>query len=252
MSNNILINKTREVLVSGYDPNRLCANELSCIESEVPQNCILVFGINPAGDENDAKKEANELYLYYLPETNIDDRTYSKFYKPIFETISTATNGNAKWGWCNYSRDQLNDIIEADDKLKPYSEAVKSHYNAYCNKKYSIYIGEFFYYHMTSQAQFLNLVDISNINTYFVEMLNLHIDEIIDRKNTISCIFINNATASRYLSDALNNSDYRSSIDYKYKGHTYRIIFGSMLSGRRSMDVFSKDRLINEMREYVL
>lgn len=140
MSNNILINKTREVLVSGYDSKRLCANELSCIETDVPQNCILVFGINPAGDENDAKKEEYGLYLYYLPETNISDRTYSKFYKSIFETISTATNGNAKWGWCNYSRDQLDVIIEADEKLKPYSEAVKRYYNSYCNKKYSIYI----------------------------------------------------------------------------------------------------------------
>ena len=251
MSKGILVNKTKEILKPNYNEKRLCTSELECVKSKAPQKCILVFGINPAGDEKDAVAEENSLYLYYLQDYIINDRTYSKFYKPIFETISKATNDNAKWGWCNYDSTEISDKINNDEKLKPHRDIILNIYNSHSKKDYSIYIGEFFYYHMTSQTDFLTLIDSSKLNNYLLEMLNMHIDEIVNSNNDISCILINNAVASRELCTALKIDGFPSFYDYTYQNKTFRIFFASMLSGQRSMDVFSKDRLIKEIKEYL-
>lgn len=246
-----LIDKTKEILKPGYNDNCLCTSELECVRSETPQKCILVFGINPAGDEKDAVYEDNSLYLYHLPDYNIKDRTYSKFNKPIFDIVSRATNNNAKWGWCNYNTSEIKEIINKDQKLRPHFDVILNHYSEYKDKEYSIYIGEFFYYHMTNQSEFLKMIDSSKLNDYLIEMLNMHIEEIVNHNNAVSCIYINNATISGELCKALDIDGYPSYIDYKYQDCSIRIFFGSMLSGQRSMDVFSKDRLTNEMKEYL-
>lgn len=248
MNSNLFINKTTEVLLPGYNKNRLCSTEFKSVRSKDSQKCILVFGINPAGDESNAIGEKDSCYLYYLPGVNIPGRTYSTFYKPIFELVSKAAINNVKWAWCNYHFNEIDDIINKDTKLKEYSDEIRKHYSDYKDKKYSLYIGEFFYYHMTSQTDFLKLIDSSKISNYYIEMLNLHIDEIVNHGNTVELILVNNATASHELCKSLGVNEGCSYYDYNYKDHQYRILFAAMLSGRRAMDTFSKARLINEIK----
>jgi len=244
-------NKTKEILLPGFNEKRISGNEFCCVTSNEAQRCILVFGINPAGDENEAMVESDSTYLYYLPDLNIKNRTYSPYYKPIFEVFSRATDNNAKWAWCNCSAVEIKEIIERDVSLKQYSEVIQSYYRDYKTKKYSIYIGEFFYYHMTNQAELLKLIDSSLISKYVIEMLNLHIDEIVNHGHSIDLIYINNASISHYLCNAFGLSDYSSNYDYNYNNQKYRIVFGSMLSGMRAMDTFSKARLIEEIKEHL-
>ena len=115
-------------------------------------------------------------------------------------------------------------------------------------KTHSIYIGDFFYYHMTSQSEFLKLVDSSQVEEYVIEMLNMHIETIIN-KNTVEFVYVNNAMASHLLCKAEKISDGISKFVHEYKGHKYTVLLGSMLSGQRAMDVFSKARLVQEMRD---
>ena len=251
MENKSFISQTEMILLPGFNIKRLCSTEFECINSKEAQKCILVFGINPSGDEKDAIGEKDSKYLYYLPNINVLERTYPNFYKPIFEIISMATNYNAKWDWCNYREDELKELIKIDKKLKPYSEEILEHYLEFKDNKYSIYIGEFFYYHMKSQSDFLKLVNTSNIGEHMIKLLNMHIKEIINKGNSIELIYINNATASHELCKALGVSEYCSSTEYEYNNQMFKILFGSMLSGRRAMDSFSKARLINEMKEHL-
>lgn len=250
--NNKLTKMTEGILIPGkYNKKCLCSSELECVETKAQQKCILVFGINPSGGENDARAEKNALYLYYLPDCSIKDRTYSRFYKPIFETVSSATKNNSKWGWCNYSLKELQVRINNDVILHNYSDMIQAHYSEYKDKEYSVYIGEFFYYHMKDQNEFLKLVDDSRQDEYIEKMLKMHIDEIENSNNTISCILINNATASKMVLKALHINDFPTSYDYYYKNKRYRMFFSAMLSGPAA-DVFSKQRLVNEMNRFLV
>lgn len=244
------IDETKNVLLPGFDCNRISSSNFKCIKSDTPQKCILVLGMNPAGNAKVAKEDEKALYLYYLPEYNIDGRTYSKYYKPIFEVFDRATNNNAKWGWCSYPRDRFEELIEDDNKLKPHKQALMKQHGNLKDKEYSIYIGELFYYHMTSQTEFLKMIDSSKRTDHVLKMLRLHIDAINGTNNTVSLVYINNTAASRMICDALKIEGYPTFYDYKYNGKIYRILFGSMLSGQRAMDVFSRGRLITEIQQY--
>ena len=245
------IDETKNVLLPGFDCNRLSSSNFKCIESDTPQKCILVLGMNPAGNAKVAKEDEKALYLYCLPEYSIDGRTYSKYYKPIFEVFDRATNNNAKWGWCSYPRDRFEELIEDDNKLKPHKQALMKQYGNLKDKEYSIYIGELFYYHMTSQTELLKLIDSSKRTVHVQKMLQWHIDAINETNNSVSLIYINNTTASRMICLALDIEGYPTFYDYEYNGKIYRILFGSMLSGKSPMDVFSRGRLISEIQQYL-
>lgn len=246
----IFINKTKEILLPGSDYKRISEYDFRCIETKEKQKCILIFGMNPAGDETDVNRQIGSTYLYYIPEIeDIKNRTYKKYHKPILDVLSEATNNDVKWSWCNYSRDEIKKIIDLDTKLAPYKETILDYYDSCQRKQYSIYLCEFFYFHMTKQNDFFKLLDKSKLNGYFIEMLNKHIEEIIANGHSVESIYINNATASNYLcKDFGIKGKYSSSIDYNNKGQNIKILLGSMLSGQRAMDNYSKARLISDIK----
>ena len=251
MKKESFISKTEEILMPGSNQKCLCSDEFYCVETKSKQKCILYFGMNPSGDESSVIAEKNAVYLYYLPNISIKNRTFPRYYKPIFNTISKITNDNAKWGWCNYDSNYIESMISNDKQLTPYADSIKSFYSEYKEKEYSVYIGEFFYYHEKSQSKFLKYVNMTKINKYIIEMLEMHIDRIVNLDNTLSAIIINNTTASKLLCDAFNIDYNHSFYDYKYHDHTYRVFFGSMLSGLRAMDDFSKHRLIKDIKDFL-
>ena len=121
-------------------------------------------------------------------------------------------------------------------------------------------MGEFFYYHETSQSKFLELVDTKNDNykNHYSSMLEMHIKAIIEKGHEIKAILIPNATAARKLCDEMRSTyceieedKYPSYVNYKFENQEYRIFFSSMLSGQRAIDVFSRDRLCCALKQYL-
>ncbi len=253
------IKKTKDIL-QNYNDKCLSAKGFKITDSGECKKYILILGINPAGNENDAKSEDNTTYLYSLDETDIKDRTYNKYYKPIFTLLSDATNNCVKWDWCNLSECDLEKLIEDDNKLQGHKEKISSYYQEYKGKKYSLCMGEFFYYHETSQSNFLELVDTNNDNykNHYSSMLEMHIKSIVEKGHEIKAILIPNATASRNLYDEMRTKccesekdKYPSCVNYKFENQEYKIFFSSMLSGQRALDVFSRDRLCCDLKQYL-
>ncbi len=253
------IKKTKDIL-QNYNDKCLSTNGFRITDSEKCKKYILILGINPAGNEDDAKSEKNATYLYSLDEIDIKDRTYNKYYKPIFTLLSDATDGGVKWDWCNLSECDIEKLIEEDTKLQGYKEKISSYYQDYKGKKYSLCMGEFFYYHETSQSKFLELVDTKNDNykNHYSSMLEMHIKAIIEKGHEIKAILIPNATAARKLCDEMRSTyceieedKYPSYVNYKFENQEYRIFFSSMLSGQRAIDVFSRDRLCCALKQYL-
>ena len=249
ITGNDFIVETRKILdknKAGYNEKLFCRLGFEFVETEEPQECILVFGINPSGDETDAEKEENAEYLFYLPEESvIAYRTHTQFYKPIFDTLDKATNGEVKWGWCNHKKET---IFERDEYLKDYKDIIEHYYDNNKGKRYSLYIGEFFYYH-EDQSTLISLIDDDKLklNKYIKDIFEMHIREIVSSGSKISLIWINNAAASQYLLDALNpdsnencDDNIRSFYDYPFEGKQYRVFFGPMVS---RTDRFSKARM---------
>lgn len=256
------IEKTKSVLKDScnYSDECLSTNGFRITDIGKNKKYILVFGINPAGDENDAQAEVNATYLYSLDETNIKNRTYNKYYKPIFALLSDATDATVKWDWCNLSECDINKMIEKDSALHKFKNQILSYYSRYKDETYSICIGEFFYYHETNQAKFLEFVKTEDVNykNYYSSMLEMHIKAITEKGHEIKAILIPNATASRNLYDEIRNKGseiekdkYPSYVNYKFENKEYRIFFSSMLSGQRAIDVFSRDRLCSDLKKYL-
>lgn len=254
MNQSNFIEKTKDILIANhYDENRIATNGFRIIDSDNTKNCILVLGINPAGDENDAQAEKDVLYLYSLNTTDIQHRTYHKYHNPIFKLLSDATNNEVKWDWCNLSEDDIKKTIENDTELKKYKEIISSYYSEYKNKTYTICIGEFFYYHEKNQAEFLKLIDVRKdaYRKYYSSMLEMHINAIVEKGHNVSAILIVNATAAKNLCIELGKEEYPSCIDYKFKEQEYKIFFSSMLSGQRAIDVFSRNRLCCDLKKHL-
>lgn len=72
-------------------------------------------------------------------------------------------------------------------------------------------------------------------------MLQLHIKTLKDANKKIKFIYINSAKVSHWLC-----GDMKKTFD---EIDNVKVFYGSMLSGQRSMDVFSRLRLINEIKE---
>lgn len=146
-------------------------------------------------------------------------------------------------------------LIENDKVLREHEKTICDFYSNYKEKKYTICCGDLFYYHLTEQNKFCQLVIKSKKNEYLRNILKMHIQQIEKNENQIRLIYINNATASRWIYEAIkqkgDKDDYPSYYDYELDGKTYRIFFGAMLSGLRAMDVFSRKRLIMEIQQYL-
>ena len=127
-----------------------------------------------------------------------------------------------------------------------WEDYYKRIYEKHKDNKYTIYIGDAWYIHKTKQSDFAKLIDNDKINNHIKEMLDLHIDE-ISKYSGLKAIYVNNATLSHWVSEMFN-IDPLSSV-YTYKNTP--ILFGSMLSGQRAMDSFSKIRLENEIKPYL-
>ena len=142
------------------------------------------------------------------------------------------------WPWCNMKWDDIENSISSEIPKKV--KFVKKYYDQ-AQGGTTIYIGDMFYYHETNSTKLLTK-DQFDYKTYCEEMLQMHIEKLQGMGKNIRYVYINNARVSHWLAD---------------DGDTYitvkgiPIFLGSMLSGQRAMDGFSKTRLVDEIKSVI-
>ena len=247
LENNEFIDKTKVGLDLDEDDPRLGVRGFEFDNSTSEKDCVLVIGLNPAGDEEDATiEEDDRTYLYSLKESIKSKYVYNKYYKPIYELMNDIFDDDAKWHWCNKSWDILRKEIEHSIeyfKNKKILDVIHEEYLNHQNRKVSIYIGDMFYYHETSSKK-LPLKKSISYNQYCKEMLDLHIESLIEAGKSIKFVYINNSQVSQWLCD----SDIKTFT--VFGDRKIPVFFGGMVSGGR-MDLFSKKRLVHEIQDYL-
>lgn len=238
---------------------------------------ILIFGMNPAGDADTVKEETTKGYFYLNYVKDITEKRYNRHQnrvnnyslKKIYQFAQDITNGKggAKWDWCNLDWKGIKNKVDLDinnhtnynknhpfyDKNPSYKDNVEVFYNNYRYKRYTIYIGDAFYVHMTSQNNFINQYVIKNANhrnAYVKKMLDLHIEEILNNNSDLKLIYINNGELSDWLKSSLGQAQNIISYDYPYTDKTRQvnipIIFGCMLS--RFTGSVKRNNLVNKAK----
>lgn len=215
------------------------------------RKAVLVLGMNPAGDEQTAENEKGKPHFKYIPDCKMKDCEhlyYPSFFKPIYDVFDQVTDSNVKWDWCN--EQDIGSLINGIGIDEKYVDEINKYYEDNKNKECTLYFGDFFYYHETSQSEFVKKIPQKDRQEYLLNMLKMFICEIEENgNNDLKLIYIDNALASKLLFEAINRSkDFSSSCEFEFNRKKYKIFFGSMLSGQRAMDVFSRDRLIKEMQ----
>jgi hypothetical protein len=233
----IFIEKTLEALDINKKYNRLGVRGFEYDKSETEENCVLVIGLNPAGDNTAAKNEVeNRTYLYSLRENIKSPYVYNKYYRPIYDLMNEVFDDNVKWHWCNKDWSTLENEIK-NFKEDINLETIKKEYLDHADKTVTIYVGDMFYFHETNSKE-LPIKDGYDVSTYCKEMLELHVNALKKAKKSIKMIYINNSQVSQWLCDnSLKTVD-------SFRG--IPVFFGRMLSG--GIDLFSQQRLVNEIR----
>lgn len=240
---NEFIKKTKEALaISEQDP-RLGVRGFEFDNSTSEKDCVLVIGLNPAGNDDDANNEKNNrTYLYSLENSIKSNYVYNKYYKPIYDLMNDIFDNKAKWHWCNKSWDILSKEIEHSED-KDFLDMIHEEYLNNQNSKVTIYIGDMFYYHQTSSKK-LPLIKSKSYPEYCKKMLELHIESLIEANKNIKFVYINNSQVSQWLCD----SDIKTFT--VFGDRDIPVFFGGMVSGGR-MDLFSKKRLVHEIKKYL-
>lgn len=246
-TNNEFIEKTKNALAISEHDSSLGVRGFEFDNSTSEKDCVLVIGLNPAGDEEDATNEKDDrTYLYSLKKSIKSKYVYNKYYKPIYELMNDIFDNGAKWHWCNKSWDILSKEIEHSiehSENKDFLDEIHEEYLNHQNSKVTIYIGDMFYYHQTSSKK-LPLIKSKSYPEYCKKMLELHIESLIEADKSIKFVYINNSQVSQWLCDG----------DIKtftvFGDRKIPVFFGGMLSGGR-MDLFSKKRLVHEIKNYL-
>jgi len=223
--NGIEINDNR--LSSGFGLDDNCAEE-----------CVLILGLNPAGNENDAKNARNNRdkpYLFSLETSNYHDLTYNTYFRPIYEFVNQVLEEGGKWSWCNKSREFIKKTFDDDPIILKEFDKNK-------DKRYTIHVGDMFYYHQTNSKLLTDKLNGNERYSMALEILNDHIDYLVGHNRKIKFVYINNATVSKWLTNESHETFQLI--------NNIPVFYGGMLSGQRSMDNFSKERLIQEIKTY--
>lgn len=152
---------------------------------------------------------------------------------------------DVKWPWCNKDWNTLKTEIENFDD-KSILDKIWEEYNYHKRKKVTIYMGDMFYYHETNSKKLLKKD--KDYSDYYNEMLSLHINYLKKANKNIKFIYINNAGVS----NSMCGNSLKTVEEYNNKDDNSKIpIFYGRIISRGSMDVFSKRRLVNEIKNYL-
>lgn len=86
---NEFIKKIKEALTISEHDSRLGVRGFEFDNSTSEKDCVLVIGLNLAGNEETTKNEkTNKTYLYSLKKSIKSKYVYNKYYKPIYELMN--------------------------------------------------------------------------------------------------------------------------------------------------------------------
>lgn len=241
---NEFVEQTLKALDISEDNPRLAVRGFEYELPESNKECILVIGLNPAGDENTAQYEKEaRTYLYSL-NTKVNDTpyVYNNYYKPIYNLMNEIYENDAKWHWYNKNYEDLEEELN-NSELKEIASDILQEYKEHEDRKYTIFVGDMFYFHETNSNDLPFKSDIS-LSGYCKDMLNLHIDTLEKNGMKIKFIYVNNSKVSKWLC----GDTIKSSTVWNDTNRT-KVFFNRMLSG--GCDDFSKKRLENEIKDYL-
>lgn len=238
---NEFVEQTLKALDISKDDPQLAVRGFEFELPETNKECILVIGLNPAGDANTAEFEKTaRTYLYSLnTEVGVTPYVYNKYYKPIYDLINETCENDAKWHWCNKNYEDLEEELN-NSELKEIANDILQEYKEHEDRKYTIFVGDMFYFHETDSNDLPFKKDIS-FSAYCKGMLKLHIDTLKKNGMEIKFIYVNNSKVSKWLC----GKKIKSSIILDGT----KVFFNRMLSG--GCDDFSKKRLENEIKDYL-
>lgn len=241
--------KTREgLIISPAEEALIASRGFDIAENDnKPERCILVIGLNPAGNEDDAERERKSGHIYYYSlesKTRINSKwIYKNYYSPIWDFSKGVFGNNIKWPWCNQPWRSLEAELKNDNELADHIQEFKNQFDMSQNQNYcTIYIGDMFYYHSTDSKEiFYHIRNKGDEQSYCLDMLTMHINELRKHNKDVEFVYINNAQVSHWLCGETAKT--------KMIVNNTPVYLGSMLSGQRSMDLFSRQRLIEEIRK---
>lgn len=233
---NPFISKTIEIL--GIEKNDKHLSSGFELDDDYIEDCVLILGLNPAGDENDAQNARTireKPYLFSLEKSNYPELTYNAYFRPIYDFVNQVLNEGGKWSWCTKSRERIEKLFNND-------QMILGEYDKNKNKRYVIHIGDLFYYHETKSKRVIEKLKKKDVHFESINILKEHIKYLKNHNRRIKFIYINNATVSNWLTNWTHKTF--ELID------DIPVFYGGMLSGQRLMDNFSKERLVKEIKVY--
>ena len=205
------------------------------------EECVLIIGLNPAGDENDSKREStNKLYLYSydkdLKFKSKNKREYSNntYFRPIMDLVNSTISGGAKWVWSKGTIEEIESMI-SQSNLEEDRESILEQYRRDQTRKVTIYCGDMFYVHKTDSRIF-KFKKRWDAASYCRKMLDLHIQELKRHNKIIKYIYINNGFVSSLLKQ--DDKPY-----IRFDDGTY-VFLGVMLSSIAATKSKAKQRFI--------
>lgn len=217
-----------EGLETKFDFSKSKSNGFNISDNDTnKEECVLVIGLNPAGDEIDSERESsNQLYLYSydrdLKFKSKDKRRYSNntYFRPIMDLVNSTVDGGAKWVWSKATLSEIESMIKASN-LEEDRELILEQYKRDQERKVTVYCGDMFYIHKTDSKVF-KFKKSWDAASYCKEMLDLHVQELRKHNKTIKYIYINNGFVSSLLKQ--NDKPYIQLDDGTY------VFLGVMLS----------------------
>lgn len=243
-----LIELSKKILGGDYEQERFCKGkenefeELAHLLNSKNKRCILLFGINPAGNEDSNCKfyyeyVSNEKMRKSLNKTNT---TNNKYFKPNYELFDSS---QISMKWIFRNREDLNNDFDDFDE---------DYYNEELKKKFVLIFCDLIYYHDTDMNNIRNKIckvhdnkieEIRELN--IKEELKQGIKDMIDKHIEIfdpALIVVTNSFASQLICGSLFSRRVYSQKEYKQ----INILFSGSASGG-NMDIFSKERLKNDI-----
>ena len=252
------IKKTIEGLEGVEEDNPLIASRgFDITNKKDDESCVLIIGLNPAGNKGDAEWEKRKG-TYFCSITGVSNNhwIYNNYFNPIYDFVRETLQiigEMPKWQWCSID---LKDLVFDDGISEIERETIEKYYKEHKDNNVTIYIGDMFYFHKTASKDLPLRKDKRKergkgfYKKYCEEMLKMHLEKLGNRD--IKYVYVNNAQVSRWLS----KEDKQASREFEYEvgGQTkkVKVFFGGMLSGQRAMDVFSRARLVQEIRSYLI
>jgi hypothetical protein len=212
---------------------------------------ILIIGLNPSGEDDVSKGRTYPNLFSYIPQLHSNDEGLALMYKelskfsyiPYFKTFTNAfQNLNPQYNPLWYNPKVLQEIIkEPEQALSTNLNVFFNPYTSNDNGNYIIFADLIQYSKTNSKVIIEHLKDetvIPLLKRYFITMLDFIKPKLV---------LVANAAASHFIVQHFN--DEVATTTFNLNG--YQVFLGSMLTGQRAMDVFSRQRMMNEIQQYI-